>query len=74
MNKKLLKTKMKAKKITTRALAKKAKILRFVLYLKLWGVAEFTLGEMIRVSQVLELSQNNIAQIFFGTEFPLGNK
>ncbi len=74
MEKILLREVMQKRGITTGELARKTRILRWRLYFRLWGMVEFTQGEIVRVSQVLKLSEQEIAQIFFGKKFPKGNK
>ncbi len=68
MEKTLLKKIMAKKKIGTRQLANKTGIWVPGLYLRLWGIVEFTLDEINKIARELELSEIELAQIFFWTK------
>ncbi len=74
MEGRLLKKFIKERGMTVKFLAKKSGMLWIMLRLKLWGMAEFTLGEMERLVQVLGLTEAEASQIFFSKKFPKGNK
>ncbi len=73
MVKKRLEKVIKEKGLTTKLVAKKIGILRFGLYLRMWGAVEFTLEEIKQIVLVLGLTESETAQIFFSKKFPKGN-
>ncbi len=65
MNLKMLKKIMIKKGISSRVLSEKTGICRLILYLRISGCAEFTLEEIGRISKALNLTKEEIGQIFF---------
>lgn len=65
MNYELLNKKIQESGITLIAIAKKLGILRETLYSRLNGKTEFKASEILRISQVLNLSSTERDRIFF---------
>ncbi len=65
MNKNLLETIMKKRGISLSALSKKTGILRLILIIKIAGLAEFSAGEIVKISKALFLTDEEMRKIFF---------
>ena len=66
MKKRLLQETISKKGVTLKKLAKRIKCLKIILYFKLQGIGEFTLGEIDALAKELNLSNAQVNQIFFG--------
>ncbi len=64
----MLKNIIADKGMTESQLAKSAKIFKLKLYLGFGGMVEFTFSEIVRIARALELSEEEVAQIFFDTK------
>ncbi len=73
MNYKLLDEKIRSSGMTMVAIAEKTGILRETLYNRLNGRTEFKASEIIRISQVLNLSNVERDRIFFTEECELNS-
>lgn len=64
MGKNILKEKLKSKKITVRNLASKLKINPCTIFRKFKDLNKFTIGEVLAISEILELSHEECIKIF----------
>ena len=66
MKGKLLKKVALEKGFRIRDLARLSKIGRLAFLLSLWGLREFRLLEIVRISEVLKIDKEFVEEIFFG--------
>lgn len=66
MNSKLLKKILADRRISYSRLAKEVGISRIVLHLKMLGIIEFNAAEIMGISEILQLCENQVEEIFFG--------
>ena len=65
MKRKALLSIMKHREISCRQLGRESGILFPLLILKLWGILEFTIWEICKISKCIGLSKEDIHYIFF---------
>ncbi|MBR2453212.1 MAG: hypothetical protein IKB32_04120 [Clostridia bacterium] len=65
MNRRLLKEIMLQRGFTAKRLAESIPIGKIVFWGRLWGISEFTLFEIQRISKIFQLDKKQIMLIFF---------